>query len=45
MPESVNSDRQAGIEPVFPGIPPADFKVVVRVAPALQQRFSLLATK
>ena len=45
MPESVNSDRQTTIESVFPGIPLADFEVAVHVAPALQQRFSLLATK
>ncbi len=45
MPESVNSERPTGIESVFPGIPLADFEVAVRVAPALQQRFSLLSAK
>ncbi len=32
-------------ESVFPGIPLADFQVVVRVPPALQQRFALLSRK
>ena len=45
MPENVNSEHQTGMEPVFPGIPLAEFEVVVRVAPAMKQRFSLLATK
>ena len=45
MPESVNSEHPTRIEPVFPGIPLADFEVAVYVAPALQHRFSLLATK
>ncbi len=45
MPENMNSGPPTTIEPVFPGIPLADFAVAVRVAPALQHRFSLLATK
>ena len=45
MSETSHDDHAATIAPVFPGIPPAEFPVAVRAAPALEQRFSLLATK
>jgi hypothetical protein len=45
MPKSENSEDTTTVESVFPGIPLVDIEVAVHVAPALQRRFSLLATK